>query len=101
MNIPIQRYMTDTPLSTILQQFLEKNHREQDFLEHSAAKIFLDILPESQKAMVQSVTSENGSLIVKTQIAAFRFELVNCRSSLVAQINEKLGKEVIHDIKVR
>ena len=100
MNTPTPRYMADIPLSTLLQQFLEKNHREQDFQEHTATRIFLDILPEPQRTMVESVKSENGILFVKSNIAAFRFDLINRRSSLVSQINEKLGKEVIRDIKV-
>ena len=99
MTTKYRRFMSDQPLSAILQQFLERNHREEDFMEHAAAREFINLLPEEQRAQVKVVKTGKGVLWVKTTLAVLRFELVNRRTTLVAQLNEKLGKPVIKEIR--
>lgn len=99
MNATYSRIMADVPISTLLQKFLEKNHKEQEFKEHSAAHIFLQTLPENFSSMVKSAKCKQGILSVNVENASLRFELMAQRSSLMAQVNEKLGGEVIKEIR--
>lgn len=92
------RYMADIPISSLLQQFLEKNHREKEFKEHAAADAFLPLIPEGQRSMIQKVWSENGKLFVKTNVSGMKFQLLTQRSILIEKVNQSVGDEVIKDI---
>lgn len=96
-----QRIMEDTPFSSILQNFLASNHREDDFKMHNAVEMYKQLLPESQRACIQKVTCSNNKLIVETTHASLRFELLNRRSEHIAQINAELEKNLITDIVFR
>lgn len=99
MNATYQRYMAEIPISTLLQDFLKKNNKEQEFKEHSATQIFLQTLPENFSSMVKKVKCDQGILTVKVENASLRFELMAQRSTLMAQVNEKLEGEVVKEIR--
>lgn len=92
------RYMADIPISSLLQQFLEKNHREKEFKEHAAADFFMQLIPEEQRSMIQKVWSENGKLFVKTTTAGMKFQLLTQRSSLLEKVNQSVGDEIVKDL---
>ena len=95
------RIMAEVSISQLLEAFIKRNHREDAFKEHSAANLFLQLVPESQRALIQKVWCEKGKLFVKTNNASLRFELRNQRSSYLEQINQKLEKEVVKEIVLR
>ena len=95
------RIMTDVPLSSLLEEFLKKNHKEAAFNEQAAAVRFPELLPESVRPHIQKVRVTNGVLFVSCDSAALRFELTNRRSELMAQLNEGFSEAVISDIVVR
>lgn len=94
----IERNMEDAPFSVILKQFLNQVHREDEFQEHAAKNVLLELIPENQRILVKKVWCDKGRLFVKTDNASFRFELLNQRSSLVNLVNQKVGKEVVREI---
>lgn len=96
-----QRIMEDTPVSSLIQQFLRNNHREDDFLAHTAVEIYQLLIPEELRPGISKVSCVNDKLYVETTNASLRFELMNMRSDHVAQINADLGKNVISDIVFR
>ena len=95
------RIMTDVPLSSLLEEFLKKNHKEAAFNEQAAVARFPELLPESYRPHIHHVRAENGVLFVGCDNAALRFELTNRRSELLAQLNEGFAEAVISDIVVR
>ena len=95
------RIMTDVPLSSLLEEFLKKNHKEAAFNEQTAVARFPELLPENYRCHLQKVQVSNGVLFVSCDNAALRFELTNRRSELLAQLNEGFSEAVIHEIVVR
>ena len=95
------RIMTDVPLSSLLEEFLKKNHKEAAFNEQAAVTRFPELLPENYRSHIQKVWVVNGVLFVSCDNAALRFELTNRRSELLAQLNEGFVEAVIHEIVVR
>jgi len=95
------RTMTDVPLSSLLEEFLKKNHKEAAFNEQAAVVRLPELLPENYRSHIQKVWVANGVLFVSCDNAALRFELTNRRSELLAQLNEGLEGDVIHEIVVR
>ena len=95
------RTMTDVPLSSLLEEFLKKNHKEAAFNEQAAAARFPELLPENLRSHIQKVRVANGVLFVSCDNAALRFELTNRRSELLAQLNEGFAEPVVSDIVVR
>ena len=95
------RTMTDVPLSSLLEEFLKKNHKEAAFNEQAAVARFPELLPENFRSHIQKVRVSNGILFVSCDNAALRFELTNRRSELVAQLNEGFAEAVISDIVIR
>ena len=92
------RHMAEIPISTLLHEFMQKNHREREYQEVTATEIFPQLLPEDLRAMIQRVSVKNGVLYVKSNCASLRFELMNQRSVFIQQINEKLGDAIIKEI---
>ena len=95
------RIMTDVPLSSLLEEFLKKNHKQAAFNEQTAVARFPELLPENVRSHIQKVRVANGVLFVSCDNAALRFELTNRRSELLAQLNEGFVEAVISDIVVR
>ena len=95
------RVMTDVPLSSLLEEFLKKNHKEAAFNEQSAVVRFQELLPEAYRSHIQKVRAENGVLFVNCDSAGLKFDLTNRRSELMAQLNEGYDEPVIRDIVIR
>ena len=95
------RIMTDVPLSSLLEEFLKKNHKEAAFNEQAALAHFPELLPENFRPHIQKVRVEHGVIFVNCDNAAVRFELTNRRSELMALLNEGFSEVVISDLIVR
>ena len=95
------RIMTDVPLSSLLEEFLKKNHKEAAFNEQAAVVRFQELLPETYRSHIQKVRAENGVLFVNCDSAGLKFDLTNRRSELMAQLNEGYAEPVIRDIVIR
>lgn len=95
------RIMTDVPLSTLLEEFLKKNHKEAAFNEQTAVVRFKELLPEAYRSHIQKVKAENGVLFVNCDSASLKFELTNRRSELMMQLNEGYAELVIKEIVIR
>lgn len=93
--------MTDVPLSTLLEEFLKKNHKEAAFNEQTAVVRFKELLPEAYRSLIQKVKAENGVLFVNCDSASLKFELTNRRSELMMQLNEGYAELVIREIVIR
>lgn len=93
--------MTDVPLSTLLEEFLKKNHKEAAFNEQTAVVRFKELLPEAYRSHIQKVKAENGVLFVNCDSASLKFELTNRRSELMMQLNEGYAELVIREIVIR
>ena len=94
------RIMTDVPLSSLLEDFLKKNHKEAAFNEQAAVLHFPELLPENYRPYIQKVRVTNGALFVNCDNAAVRFELSNRRSELMTQLNKDFPTPVITDIVI-
>lgn len=93
--------MTDVPLSTLLEEFLKKNHKEAAFNEQTAVVRFKELLPEAYRSHIQKVKAENGVLFVNCDSASLKFEFTNRRSELMMQLNEGYTELVIREIVIR
>ena len=92
------RYMAEVPISTLLQDFLAKNHRENDFKEHAAARFFIQLIPEDHRPMIQKVWCKNGKLFVKTDIASMKFQILTQKPTLLEKVNQSIGNEIIKEL---
>lgn len=94
------RIMTDIPLSSLVDDFLKKNHKEAAFNEQAAVVRFHELLPEEYRSHIQNVRAENGVLFVNCDSAGLKFELTNRRSELMAKLNEGYAELVIREMVI-
>lgn len=76
----------------------EANFRNQ--LEESrAVELFFRIIGEGLAAKMGHPKVRNGLMMVAVTSAPLRHEMMMSRSTIVKLINDKIGREVIKDIK--
>lgn len=80
--------------------FLQENHLEQPLLERQLVAKWGEVMGPTVSELTRSVDVKNGVLHVKVSSAALRQQLFECRFEVVKKMNESIGAEIIHDVRL-
>jgi len=93
--------MNTFPVGDFIQNFFQKNGKISLFFEQQAVALWAEISGEYIAKQTTKITAKNGVLYVTIPNAALRFEVMNCRSQIIAKINETIGGEIIKGLVVK
>ncbi len=82
----------------VITELLQQEHLDVALDEHRASAMWPQIVGQAINRYTISRDVRGGVMTVRLSSAALRNELMLSRSSLIAQINQALGREVIHEI---
>lgn len=91
----------ETPISDLINSFMNDNQKQQQFWEQEAIRIFLRFIPPIFENNVTKVSVNNGILFVQVNNASLRFDLMTHHSDLINAINENFETKVINDVIIR
>ena len=89
------------PVSNSIQLFFAKNGKISLFLEQQAIELWAQVVGEFVAKQTTKITAKQGVLYVTITNATLRFELLGNRNQIIANINQKLGGNVIKGIVIR
>lgn len=87
-------------IGDLLTTYLREQGLEKPLLERQVVERWSEIMGPTVAQMTRSVEVENGMLRVRLSNAALRAQLFECRRELVKKINETMGSDVIHDVRL-
>lgn len=87
-------------IQEVLWQFLRQEGLETPLYQHRLLSTWQEVLPPAFKPYIKEARISNQTLVVQITSPAVKQELLLQRKKIVQQINEKLGAQVITDIKV-
>ncbi|MCL2246631.1 MAG: DUF721 domain-containing protein [Lentimicrobiaceae bacterium] len=93
--------MNNQRIGTFIQHFFANNGKFSLFLEQQAVDLWAETVGEFIAQQTTKISAKQGVLYISIPNAALRFEILNSRSQIITQINEKLGCEVIKGIIVK
>ena len=88
-------------IAEIIGDFMQQEDLEAPMLEHKPLHLWQDVVGPGVNRMTTERYVENGVITVKISSAALRNDLMLSRSSIIAQLNQLVGKEVIREIVFR
>lgn len=83
-----------------IMDFLKENQLEQPLLERQLVAKWGTVMGTTVNELTRSVEIKNGVLYVKVKSAALRQQLFECRFEVVKKMNDSIGAEVIHDVRL-
>ena len=87
-------------ISEALVDFLRANDLEKPLLERKVVELWPEIMGPTIASMTRSVEMTNGMLRIKLNNAALKAQLFECRFELVKKLNQAVGCEIIHDVRL-
>lgn len=88
-------------IAEIIGDFMQQEDIELTMLEHRALQHWVNVVGPGVNRMTTERFVENGVITVKISSAALRNDLMLSRSSIIAQLNQLVGKPVIKEIIFR
>lgn len=88
-------------IGQIVEQFFKHEHLDKQVDELRASALWPQVVGQGVNRYTTSRSVANGVLTVHISSAPLRNELMLMRSSIIARINEMMGREVIHEIVFR
>jgi predicted nucleic acid-binding Zn ribbon protein len=88
-------------IAEIIGDFMQQEDIEIAVLEQKALRLWGQVVGPGVNRMTTERFVENGVITVKISSAALRNDLMLSRSSIIAQLNQLVGKEVIKEIIFR
>ena len=88
-------------IAEIIGDFMQQEDIEASMLEHKALHLWQEVVGPGVNRMTTERYVENGVITVKISSAALRNDLMLSRSSIIAQLNQLVGKPVIREIVFR
>lgn len=80
--------------------FLRDSALEKPLLERQVIELWPELMGPTIGKMTRSVEMKDGVLVIRLSSAALRSELFECRKDLVRKLNEKIGAEVVNDVRL-
>ena len=88
-------------IAEIIGDFMQQEDIETTMLEHRAFQHWGNVVGPGVNRMTTERFVENGVITVKISSAALRNDLMLSRSTIIAQLNQLVGKPVIKEIIFR
>lgn len=88
-------------IAEIIGDFMQQEDIELTMLERRALQHWVNVVGPGVNRMTTERFVENGVITVKISSAALRNDLMLSRSSIIAQLNQLVGKPVIKEIIFR
>ena len=88
-------------IAEIIGDFMQQEDIEDAVLEQKALRLWGQVVGPGVNRMTTERFVDNGVITVKISSAALRNDLLLSRSSLIAQLNQLVGKPVIKEIVFR
>ena len=88
-------------IAEIIGDFMQQEDIETTMLEHRALQHWGNVVGPGVNRMTTERFVENGVITVKISSAALRNDLMLSRSTIIAQLNQLVGKPVIKEIIFR
>lgn len=88
-------------IAEIIGDFMQQEDIELTMLERRALQHWVNVVGPGVNRMTTERCVENGVITVKISSAALRNDLMLSRSSIIAQLNQLVGKPVIKEIIFR
>ena len=88
-------------IAEIIGDFMQQEDIELTMLERRALQHWVNVVGPGVNRMTTERFVENGVITMKIASAALRNDLMLSRSSIIAQLNQLVGKPVIKEIVFR
>lgn len=88
-------------ISELVNQFVDTNQKRQIFDERRAVALWSQVNNEIIVRATRSVNMQNGTMLVRMDNAALRFEVSIIRADIVKRLNEELGHSVVKEIIIQ
>lgn len=85
----------------IIAEFMEREHLDDVLAEHRALALWPAIVGEGIDRYTTSRAVDNGIITVAISSAPLRHQLMLSRATIVEQMNNAVGRQVIRDIRIR
>lgn len=87
-------------IGSIIQAWLRQNNLEEDFREKSVPDYWTEIVGETfaRHAVLERV--EHRRMVIKTENATWKMEILARREEIRRRVNERFGVEVIDEVFV-
>lgn len=86
-------------IGNILTQFLKDRGLEQPIKRHDALRLWPEVVGPTVAEITQPQRMSNHILFVQVNNMSWRNELIYYKEEIIKKLNEKIGDEVIKEIK--
>ena len=86
-------------LADILVDYLRQNGLEQPLLERQVVEAWPQVMGAATARMTRENEMKDGFLRVKIKSAALRSQLFECRYTILRKLNERVGGNVVKEIR--
>ncbi len=87
-------------IGVILQEALREMGLERPLLEHRVVEAWPSLMGKMIAQYTRKVELKNGVLYVYLSSAPLRHELFLARFELVKKLNEHVGADIVHDVRL-
>ena len=88
-------------IAEIIGDFMQQEDIEDAVLEQKALRLWGQVVGSGVNRMTTERFVDNGVITVKISSAPLRNDLMLSRTSIIAQLNQIVGKPVIREIVIR
>ncbi|MBQ7192564.1 MAG: DUF721 domain-containing protein [Paludibacteraceae bacterium] len=88
------------PIGDLVTAFLRSSGLEQPLLEQRLIRLWPQVVGQMAAEMTTRLEIRQGVLYAYMHSAALKNQLFQCRFQLVKKLNETVGSNVIHDIRL-
>ena len=87
-------------IGEVLGLYLRETGLEKPVLEERVVKLWPQVMGDAVARLTRSVEVKDGMLIVHISSAALKAQLFERRFALVKKINDAVGGNAIHDVRI-
>lgn len=88
-------------IAEIIGDFMQQEDIESAMLEHKALQLWGQVVGPGVNRFTTDRRVDNGVITVRIASAPLRNDLMLSRSSIIAQLNSLVGRQVIREIIIR
>jgi hypothetical protein len=93
--------MAELSISEAIQEFLNKSRIKADIQALQIEDVWEDIMGRTIAKYTDKLQLIGDKLIITTQIAPLKHELVYQREKIKQRVNEAMGKKIVHEVVVQ